>query len=331
MLLRFDTVIRAVDFDERASTMQLRPWQWSFLLAADGRTRLGELARTCGIEFETAADLAMETESLGLLEIVTQTLDQYRESVDRAAASAATPIKKVSVSFDSLGSTFGEDRNVSRSVVTALAPVLDVSEREVTSAAVELPGEPHVEPSAHESHLDAVPEVAKKSVSFSLFAPTFGAATSNYAVDTSAATRLDATEAPHEAMHVDAPSSIPEAMSTNGTHAASATLVQTLEPHTAVEASESQTSVGEHALPEAEDAPQAYLAPAVQTHVRVTHEPVAESADHVSPPTERAQAAYDILLQHFPVGENSHAVVSDPDKANADRTGSLLRVLGLKK
>ncbi len=134
MLLRFDTIAQTAGFDQRAAAMQLRPWQWRFLLAADGRTRLDDLAHASGIDFDTAVDLVHETEALGLIEIVAQTLERYRESQRSLAvasapltfaASAAAPIeaempldappnvpalpgKKLSVSFDALASIFAE-------------------------------------------------------------------------------------------------------------------------------------------------------------------------------------------------------------------------------
>ncbi len=84
MLLRFDTIARTRQFHDRSAAMQLRPWQWHFLLAADGRTRLDDLALRCGIDFETAAALVHETEALGLLEIVALTLDEYRAALEDA-------------------------------------------------------------------------------------------------------------------------------------------------------------------------------------------------------------------------------------------------------
>jgi len=103
VLLPFDTIARSLDFDERARAMQLRPWQWEFLLAADGRTRLGELASRCGIDLTTAAQLVHEAEALGLVEIVTLSLSSYRaapalEGEPPLAIAAAR--KAVSVSFD---------------------------------------------------------------------------------------------------------------------------------------------------------------------------------------------------------------------------------------
>ena len=121
MLKPFDSLERAVDFDDRANDMQLRPWQWEFLLAADGRTPLRDLAQLCGIDFETAAELARETEALGLVGIVTLSLDAYRASAaalvrpvvstasttlfEAAPLPLAAPRKPVSLSFDSF-STF---------------------------------------------------------------------------------------------------------------------------------------------------------------------------------------------------------------------------------
>ncbi len=103
MLLPFDTIARSRDFDERAGAMQLRPWQWEFLHGADGRVRLGDLASRCGIDFDTAANLVHETEALGLVDIVTLSLDGYRTAAAPAPALAA-PRSAVSVSFDSFSS-----------------------------------------------------------------------------------------------------------------------------------------------------------------------------------------------------------------------------------
>lgn len=88
MLLHVDTITRTAEFDELAANMKLRPWQWAFLLAADGRTKLGELARSCGLEFDSATDLIHEAEALGLVQIVTLSLEAYLAAPEASRAPA---------------------------------------------------------------------------------------------------------------------------------------------------------------------------------------------------------------------------------------------------
>lgn len=72
--------------------MQLRPWQWEFLLGIDGRTRLGDLAHQCGLDLEIATELVHQTEALGLVEIVTVTLASYRAAAAPAAVESSPRI-----------------------------------------------------------------------------------------------------------------------------------------------------------------------------------------------------------------------------------------------
>lgn len=126
MLLPIDTIARSSDFEERAHGLALRPWQWDFLHGADGTMRVGELAGSCGLDFDTAIDLVRETEALGLVQIVTLSLEAYRAVAAvaptpvMAAPSAPTTIvlatepersgtnKAVSVSFDSFSTMLAQ-------------------------------------------------------------------------------------------------------------------------------------------------------------------------------------------------------------------------------
>lgn len=136
MLLPFDTIERTVDFDERANELQLRPWQWEILLAADGRTRVGEIARLCGVDFEIAAELVRESEHLGLVAIVTLSLEAYRSTVEHLVTPVSAPAslesrssgvasdearKPVSFSFDSFSTL---DDWETHEPAAALGPVL---------------------------------------------------------------------------------------------------------------------------------------------------------------------------------------------------------------
>lgn len=163
MLLRFDTIARTGQFHHRAAAMQFRPWQWHFLLAADGRTRLDDLALRCGIDFETAAALMRETEALGLLEIVALTLDEYRAALEdapgpEAAHFVAPPSTLVAiapsseepprpsnalVSFEAVSTMFGDHAAAMASMASH-----DAHEQPVASTLAEdelLPPEPPAE------------------------------------------------------------------------------------------------------------------------------------------------------------------------------------------
>ena len=214
MLLRFDSIARLPNFEQRAAHLQLRPWQWDLLMAADGRKRLDELARACGIECETAIDLVHECESLGLVEIVTLSLEAYRAAAgwlenpaivdDAAPQPAQEPIvsapegsKRLSVSFDSFESfdAFDLPDVVEPSPTPQAEPVGELFAVETPAAAPAAFAAPFVSASSEERAslfepevgvepvTDAPPEsdleldrtpAPAKSVSFSLSATTFG-------------------------------------------------------------------------------------------------------------------------------------------------------------
>ncbi|GAC1566657.1 MAG: hypothetical protein NVS2B3_00650 [Vulcanimicrobiaceae bacterium] len=101
-LTSFDTVMRTRDFEARAAELSLRPWQWDVIVAVDGRMRLGELARTCSIDLQSAIDVLTQAHALGLVELVVLPLDHYR------ATSLRTASKTVTVSFDSMSSMLAQ-------------------------------------------------------------------------------------------------------------------------------------------------------------------------------------------------------------------------------
>lgn len=180
MLLPFDTITRSLFFDDRANEIQLRPWQWEFLLAADGETRVGALALACGIDFETASDLVRETEAMGLIDIVTLSLDKYREGIARrvlpvaetpgavsepvfAAASTATPVtavprKTVSLSFDSFSSIVADWEPMAVAMVPAESTVVEptIHEPEFDARHEEHVDRAMDETLAHDVSLDAM-------------------------------------------------------------------------------------------------------------------------------------------------------------------------------
>lgn len=343
MLLRFDTIARTHDFDDLAATMHLRPWQWRFLLAADGQTQLNDLAHDCGIEFETAADLVHETEALGLIEIVTQTLEAYRAmhasvasppaaelvvvapqaepTIAPMAAPMAAPIKKLSVSFDALSSMFGESAPIAAAFNAAH---LDDAPYAFETPDHLAPHDDHASPgdapaeSLHHTHeapvVDAAPveaeQAAAKSVSFSLFATTFGSPK---------ATIAPIAHEPEFASDLrgDAHRDVP----TNG-HATIAEI-----PH---------EPVIEHDVvhDRANAATYDYVAP--DDHdVSAPHEHVTDPAPEIAHVAARTMPEDNVLLQHYQVGENAAPSAPTPEddgvKSNGDLTGSLLRALGLKK
>ena len=316
MLLPFDTITRTSEFDDRAATLHLRPWQWRLLLAADGRTRLDDLASGCGISFETAADLVHETEALGLIAIVTQTLEDYRAmhaplaepisleslatSVESETAPVAAPMKKLSVSFDALNSMFGDP------TPAAVAPTPRI---EYAPFASETPDHmaPYVEHASLEEApvVEAVPAVApespSKSVSFSLFATNFGnpEAPLVYEPETHD-THHEIASNGHAAMTEFAAEPIFEHEATNGA----------VHVHAAVHDS-------------------------IDTAHEVFHEHIAEQGATIADVAVPESPKDDILLQHYYVGANGKptdpTLDADSAKSNGDLTGNLLRALGLKK
>jgi hypothetical protein len=88
-----DLVRRMENFETLAATQQLRPWQWEFLYALDGRTPLGELARKLGIEMPLAMDVVTFFEGQGLIEIRTMSFEEFRtrKAAEKSFAPAEEP------------------------------------------------------------------------------------------------------------------------------------------------------------------------------------------------------------------------------------------------
>jgi hypothetical protein len=73
-----DVIARSEAFESAAADQQLRPWEWAFIHAVDGRMQLHEVAVKCGLALDTATDIVLEQTRAGLLRVVTMTLDGYR-------------------------------------------------------------------------------------------------------------------------------------------------------------------------------------------------------------------------------------------------------------
>lgn len=335
MLLRLDTIARTGDFDDRAAAMHLRPWQWHFLLAADGRTRLDDLARGCGIDFDTAADLVHETEALGLIEVVTLTLEDYRgmhttvapasalpvlaapmqavepiamapQTMPIAAAPSVAPMKKTSVSFDALSAMFGD---LAPAPTAAVEPAVHAEDAPIVfetpdhmvpldqrASLYDAPVE--TEHAAHES------SVAEAVSSESAQAPTKSVSFSLFA------TNFGSPEA--EIEHEPAVAYVTHhEISTNG-HAAIAEI--THEP------------VVEHVV---------VHEPAHDYDDAATHEHVADHSSEIARVSASTIPEDDVLLQHFNVGTNGTSIdplpQDTPARSNGDITSTLLRALGIKK
>ncbi len=360
MLLRFDTIARTADFDDRAAAMQLRPWQWRFLLAADGRTRLDDLAHASGIDSDTAVDLAHETENLGLIEIVAQTLAQYRESqrslavanapltfaanasapieaempLDAPAPSApALPAKALSVSFDAMATMFSK--------APALAPAPHVDESASAVAAPDVV--------AHEAE---APEVGSHDTSddmpFAFETPDhmepLGDRAAAFGVPPTA---YESPEPELEHADVAAPvKSVSFSLIADSFGAPSPAFVSdhadvTSNGHAHVDhahlgspepvATNGRSEYADMFAQEHHDAHAAEALEPISTHDVVTE-----------PAPEMTRPADDVLLQHFHVPASAvdgeaHAFgapsgfESEVMKTGGDLTGNLLRALGLKK
>ncbi|HTV73269.1 MAG TPA: hypothetical protein VME66_06175 [Candidatus Acidoferrales bacterium] len=84
-----DLVKRTDDFEARAAGHELRPWQWDFVYAVDGRTTLGEVARKLGIEMPLAIELVVWLNEQGLTTVRKVSFEEYRRV--KNAQSAFTP------------------------------------------------------------------------------------------------------------------------------------------------------------------------------------------------------------------------------------------------
>jgi hypothetical protein len=72
-----DVIARGADFEHAASRFELRPWQWQFLHALDGRTDLRDVASRCGVELAAATTFVEESEAIGLVHVVAMSYDEY--------------------------------------------------------------------------------------------------------------------------------------------------------------------------------------------------------------------------------------------------------------
>ncbi len=345
MLLPFDSIARSIDFDQRASVMQLRPWQWEFLLGADGHTRLGDLARSCGIDFDTACDLVHETEALGLVEIVTLTLDAYRASVAQrvtplgspstvaftsaafaepapvleteAPVAIAPPRKTVSLSFDALSSMAVDwDTPEVAHAVSSERPVMEslADHPSIGDLPIDFEFPDHMEPLGDR---DVTFEPHPADRYDDLFAPTNGHATvHNGVVHDDVAPPLDRAHdvETHELT----------------AHEHVTPLVFSAEPEPPKKSVSFSLSADSFGLPT-----EPFDTTGFDTHVDSSLEP--EPAHVAETPSPKKD---DVLLQHFQV-EGTHGVsaahgvpLEDPTadtRTNSDLTGVVLRVLGLKK
>jgi hypothetical protein len=100
-----DVIARSNDFEEAATRFELRPWQWNFLHALDGRAELRDVAAKCGLDLDVATSFVEESEPAGLVRIVSMSLGDYRAwSGAQAAATAVAPASEDHFSTaDSLG------------------------------------------------------------------------------------------------------------------------------------------------------------------------------------------------------------------------------------
>jgi hypothetical protein len=95
-VLPIDVIARSDAFEVAAAGRELRPWEWTFIHAVDGRSPLREVADLCGLELEVATEIVSEQTEAGILRVVTMTLDGYRqwsgmEPEDVRAGAAAAP------------------------------------------------------------------------------------------------------------------------------------------------------------------------------------------------------------------------------------------------
>jgi hypothetical protein len=76
-----DMVGRVSDFDQRAQSLTLRPWQWEFLLSLDGRTVLFDIARRMGLEIEIITEAVRFFHEQGLIVVRAVNLEEYRRKM----------------------------------------------------------------------------------------------------------------------------------------------------------------------------------------------------------------------------------------------------------
>ncbi len=94
-----DVVTRAADFETVASTLELRGWEWAFLHDVDGEATLGDIARRCGIDIDSAIGFIHDAMHRGLVTIPTMTLDAYRVRVPmQPALRGSNPVLSLGTS-----------------------------------------------------------------------------------------------------------------------------------------------------------------------------------------------------------------------------------------
>jgi hypothetical protein len=96
-----DVIARSDHFEAAAAGVQLRPWEWAFIHAVDGRMQVQEVAALCDLELPVAQGIVVEQTAAGLLRVVTMTLEDYRRwsgfepqyagAVAQAAPAVAEP------------------------------------------------------------------------------------------------------------------------------------------------------------------------------------------------------------------------------------------------
>jgi hypothetical protein len=87
-----DVIARSADFESAAARYELRPWQWRFLHALDGRAELRDVAVACGIELADALGFVDESEAAGLACVVAMSHDEYCNWSGAPAPADSTPV-----------------------------------------------------------------------------------------------------------------------------------------------------------------------------------------------------------------------------------------------
>jgi hypothetical protein len=105
-----DVVELCDDFETSASHIELRPWQWLFLHAIDGRMEVRNVAAACGVEVPTAIAFVEEVHASGLLRVVSISLADYRTSKGSTPMAFApvetAPVESASGSVVTAGDHF---------------------------------------------------------------------------------------------------------------------------------------------------------------------------------------------------------------------------------
>jgi hypothetical protein len=96
-----DLVELSHDFESSAAHIDLRPWQWHFLHAIDGRMEVRNVAAACGVDLSAAIAFVEEVHASGLLRVITISLADYRS----ANASAPVALVAVETATEPVGTT----------------------------------------------------------------------------------------------------------------------------------------------------------------------------------------------------------------------------------